>query len=172
MKRVNLLILGLAVCAVINIPQTIQAQSALNLENPVAAQTVAKSYMQANPLDMVASPNRYLNKYVKIRAKFDKFSTLGLDYEPAMRSSEDYISFLIQRSDSPSHNIPLSEMKIFMKRTEAEKHIELDSGDEIEFCGKVFSTALGDVWLDVDKFTVLTVKAPKEKADKTDSSAK
>ena len=54
-----------------------------------------------------------------------------------------------------------------MKRTEAEKHIDLDSGDEIEFCGKVFSNALGDVWMDVEKFTVLTVKAPKEKSDKS-----
>lgn len=169
MKRVNLLILVLAACAFINVPQNAFASTALNLENPMATQIAAKSYMIANPLDMVAAPNRYLNKNVKIKAKFDKFSTLGLDYEPAMRSSEDYISFLIQRSDVRDHNIPLSEMKIFMKRTEAEKHIDLDSGDEIEFCGKVFSNALGDVWMDVDKFTVLTVKEPK-KTDKTNAA--
>ena len=54
-------------------------------------------------------------------------------------------------------------MKIFLKRSEAEKHIDLDSGDEIEFCGKVFSTALGDIWMDVDKFTVLTEKPKTEK---------
>lgn len=167
MKRVNLFFLILTAGAFMVVPQTISAQPALNLENPAAVQSYEKAYILANPLDMVAAPNRYLNKYVKIRAKFDKFSTLGLDYEPALRSSEDYISFLIQRSDVKDHNIPLSEMKIFMKRTEAEKHIDLDSGDEIEFCGKVFSNALGDVWMDVEKFTVLTVKAPKEKSDKS-----
>ena len=65
--------------------------------------------------------------------------------------------------DDTKYDIPLSEMKIFLKRSEAEKHIDLDSGDEIEFCGKVFSTALGDIWMDVDKFTVLTEKPKTEK---------
>ena len=92
------------------------------------------------------------------KAKFDKFSTLGLDYKPAMRSSENYISFLIQRPDVTDHNIPLSELKIFLNRTEAEKHIDLNSGDVIEFTGKVFSNALGDPWMDVDKFTVISTK--------------
>ena len=110
---------------------------------------------------MVKNPSFYLNKYVKIKGKFDKFSTLGLDYKPAMKSSEDYISFLIQRPDVTDHNIPLSELKIFLKRAEAEKHIDLNAGDEVEFTGKVFSTALGDVWVDVDQFKVLTAK-PKE----------
>lgn len=44
---------------------------------------------------------------------------------------------------------------MFLNRTEAEKHIDLNSGDEIEVCGRVFSTALGDVWMDVEKFTVI-----------------
>lgn len=121
-------------------------------------QTQHKTYQCVNPLDLVARPNFYLNKYVKVKAKFDKFSTLGLDYKPAFRSSEDYISFLIQRPDVTDHNIPLSEMKIFLKRAEAEKHIDLNSGDEVEFTGKIFSNALGDVWMDVDNFKVLTVK--------------
>ena len=79
-----------------------------------------------------------------------------------MRSSEKYISFLIQRPDVLDHNIPLSELKIFIDRTVAEKHIDLNSGDEIEFTGKVFSTALGDPWMDVDKFTVITSKPKTE----------
>lgn len=123
--------------------------------------SAVKSYITVNPLDLVARPNFYLNKNVKIRAKFDKFATLGLDYKPAMRSSEKYISFLIQRPDVYDHNIPLSELKIFLNRTEAEKHIDLNSGDVIEFQGKVFSTALGDPWMDVDKFTVISTK-PKD----------
>ena len=133
----------------------------INLENPlisVAAPTAAKTYLSVNPLDMVNNPSFYLNKNVKIKARFDKFSTLGLDYKPAMKSSEDYISFLIQRPDVLDHNVPLSELKIFIKRTEAEKHIDLDAGDIVEFSGKVFSNALGDVWMDVEQFNVLSKK--------------
>jgi hypothetical protein len=133
--------------------------------NQVSSQTVQTStitapsapqiqYLQVNALDIVANPYKYLNRNVKINAKFDKFSTLGLDYPPAMRSSEKYISFLIQRPDITNHNIPLSEMKIFLKKEVAEKNIDLDAGDEVEFSGKIFSTALGDAWMDVDNFKV------------------
>lgn len=140
---------------------------AINLEDPLipvaaakpAVAAPAKSYMSVRPLDMVNNPSFYLNKYVKVKGKFDKFSTLGLDYKPALKSSEDYITFLIQRPDVVDHNIPLSELKIFLKRAEAEKHIDLNAGDEVEFAGKVFSNALGDVWMDVEQFKVLTVKS-------------
>ena len=139
----------------------IEAQSLV----PQTTQSVAQ-YINVNPLSIVASPYRYLNKSVRIKGKFDKFSTIGLDYAPAMRSSEKYISFLIQRPDVLDHNIPLSELKIFLKKDVAEKHIDLDSGDEIVFTGKIFSTALGDPWMDVDNFTVLTVKDKGKKNDK------
>lgn len=125
-------------------------------------QQATKTYAYTNPLDIVARPNFYKNKNVTIKAKFDKFSTLGLDYAPAMRSSEKYISFLIQRPDIADHNIPLSELKIFMDRTEAEKHIELNSDDIVEFSGTIFSTALGDPWMDVDRFTVISTKPKTE----------
>ena len=118
-------------------------------------QSNGKSYEYALPLAIVANPKAYIGKNVKFKAKFDKFSTLGLDYKPAYRSSEQYISFMIQRDDVRDHDIPLSELKIFMKRADAEKHIDLSSGDEIEVCGKVFSAALGDAWMDVEKFAVL-----------------
>ena len=65
---------------------------------------------------IVNSPKSYLNKTVCIKAKFDKFSTLGLDYSKAMRKSGEYIGILIQRDDVVDHNIPLSEMKLFMKK--------------------------------------------------------
>ena len=74
----------------------------------------------SSALDIVNSPKNYLNKTVIFNAKFDKFSTLGLDYKPAFKSSEEYISFLIKREDT-SFDIPLSEMKLFVKRDEAEK---------------------------------------------------
>lgn len=136
------------------------------LVNRVGASVQAKAadnfnyaaYANANPLDIVARPAFYLNKNVKITGKFDKFSTLGLDYEPAMRSSEKYIAFLIQRPDVSDHNLPLSEMKCFLLRDEAEKYIELNSGDKVEFYGTVFSNALGDVWVDVKKFSSLEPK--------------
>lgn len=130
----------------------------------VPQQQAPIEYVSVNPLDVVANPYKYLRRNIKIKAKFDKFSTLGLDYSPAMRSSEKYISFLIQRPDTSNHDIPLSELKIFLKKEVAEKNIDLDAGDEIEFTGKIFSTALGDPWMDVDSFKVLTVKKPKKES--------
>lgn len=129
-----------------------QAATPTVISTPTMQQT---QYLEVNPLNIVANPTKYLNRNVKIRAKFDKFSTLGLDYPPAMRSSEKYISFLIQRPDVIDHNIPLSELKIFLKKEVAEKNIDLDAGDEIMFAGKVFSTALGDAWMDVEDFKVI-----------------
>ena len=86
-------------------------------------------------------------------------------YDIVKKSSEKYISFLIQRPDITNHNIPLSELKIFLKKEVAEKNIDLDAGDEVEFCGKVFSTALGDAWIDVDDFKVVN-KIKKEENKK------
>ena len=156
-----ILILTLALGIGVNVNAiTATTPSVVNNRNQI--QKAAITYQLVNPLSMVQNPQFYLNKNVKIKAKFDKFSTLGLDYKPAFRSSEDYISFLIQRPDVLDHNIPLSELKIFLKRSEAEKYIDLDSGDEIEFSGKVFSTALGDVWMDVNQFTVEKAKVEKK----------
>lgn len=112
------------------------------------------------PLAVVTSPSAYLNKTITMNAKFDKFSTLGLDYKSAFKSSEDYISFLIKRDDT-TYNIPLSEMKLFIKRKEAEKFINLKTDDEIQIVGTVFSDALGDAWIDVSKLTLIK-KAPKK----------
>jgi len=117
------------------------------------------------PLTVVNSPSTYLNKKIIMDAKFDKFSTLGLDYKPAFKSSDNYISFLIKRDDT-TFNIPLSEMKLFIKREMAEKFIDLKTNDEIEIKGTVFSDALGDAWVDVSELKI-TKKAPEE--NKTDN---
>lgn len=166
----SILILSTGLCVSAAVTNSLSSNtSGINLENPliaVSAPAATRNYIQVQPLDMVKNPSFYLNKYVKIKGKFDKFSTLGLDYKPAMKSSEDFITFLIQRPDVTDHNVPLSELKIFLKRAEAEKHIDLNAGDEIEFSGKVFSNALGDVWMDVDQFKVLTVKPKKETENK------
>ena len=47
-------------------------------------------------------------------------------------------------------------MKIFMTREVAEKNIDLNSGDIVEFIGRIFSNALGDVWIDAENFTVVS----------------
>ena len=127
---------------------------ATTVQKPVA-QTVV--YTPAKALDIVNNPNAYLNKRVKITAKFDKFSSLGLDYKPAMKSSEKYITFLIKR-DGAQNNIPLSELKNFMKRETAEKFIDLETDDVIEYSGLVFSNALGDAWIEVEDFKIVTSK--------------
>lgn len=146
--------------AVKNMKNTVKAPAAV--QKTIATPPVI-TYEPANSLDIVANPTKYLNKHVKIKAKFDKFSTLGLDYKPAFKSSEKYITFLIKRDDVTTHTIPLSEMKNFLNREVAEKYIDLSSGDEIEYSGTVFSNALGDAWINVEKFTVLSQKSKEQK---------
>ena len=135
-----------------------QAQTS-TINKPVVASVQTQSVNVA-PLTVVNSPKTYLNKNIIMKAKFDKFSTLGLDYKTAYRSSEDYISFLIKRDDT-TFNIPLSEMKLFLKRDAAEKFIDLKTNDEIEINGVVFSDALGDTWVDVKELKIIK-KAPEE----------
>ena len=142
---------------------TSQAKST---KSSVARPTQTYTYTPVKPLDLVAHPNAFVNKRVKIRAKFDKFSSLGLDYKPAMRSSQKYITFLICR-DNTTNVIPLSELKNFLKREVAEKNIDLETGDIVEYSGLVFSNALGDVWLEVENFKVIQSKAKDKKATTT-----
>lgn len=129
-------------------PVTTDSKDAIKLEQKVA-DSIKTTINYTDPLVIVGNPNEFLNRQVHVAARFDKFSTLGLDYKPAMRSSETYISFLIMRSDTDK-NIPLPEMKLFLKRKSAEKLVDLKEGDKVEFTGMVFSNALGDVWIDVD----------------------
>ena len=133
------------------------------IAEPIATATAQKEVQKTalTPLAIVVSPKNYLNKTVTFNAKFDKFSTLGLDYKPALKSSEEYISFLVKRDDT-TFDIPLSEMKLFLKREEAEKFIDLKTNDEIQITGVVFSDALGDTWIDVNKL-VIVKKAPEKK---------
>ena len=115
------------------------------------------------PIEILNNAQKYLNKPIKIEAKFNRFATLGLDYPKALRSSEEYISFIVQRNDVIDHDVPLSEMKLFMKRELAENFIELDTNDRIKIDGVMFSNALGDVWIDVEKIQIV------EKAKKNEN---
>lgn len=132
----------------------VQSAPQATLKKPV--ETVKHDVIiNAKSLDIVANPNKYLNKTVKMQATFDKFSTLGLDYSKALRPSDKYIGILIQRDDVLDHDVPLSEMKLFLTKELAEKNINLDTGDKIELVAKVFSNALNDPWLDVETLTVI-----------------
>ena len=151
---------GIFTTSAICIDKVSAEQTAAQTNNVQQVQTVQPT---TTPLAIVNKPSAFLNKNVVLNAKFDKFSTLGLDYKPAFKSSEEYISFLIKRDDT-NFNIPLSEMKLFLKRAKAEKFIDLKTNDEIQIKGVVFSDALGDAWVDVNELTI-TKKAPEEKKD-------
>ncbi len=120
--------------------------------------------IKVSPLDIVNSPEKYLNKEVTFTGEFVAFTSLGLDYKPAYKDPLKYIGILIKRPDVQDHTIPLSEMKMFLTREIAEKHVDMEAGDKIEITGKVFSTALGDPWIDITTFKSLAPK--KEKAEK------
>lgn len=144
------------------------AYSAPNATVPAKEQaqtTAAVQTVQTTPLELTASPAKFLNKKIVMDGKFDKFSTLGLDYKKAYKDSAKYIGFLIQRDDVKDHNVPLSELKLFIKRDYAEKFIDLNTGDKISMSGVVFSNALGDAWVDIETIEVLE-KAPNNKEDK------
>lgn len=53
------------------------------------------------------------------------------------------------------NNIPLSELKMFLKRNIAEKLPDIDEGDTVKVTGTVFSNALGDAWVDAESITVV-----------------
>ena len=169
MKKRNITTLAIIVSLslVLTINKVNSQTQPATISQPATVQASAIQYLNVGALEVVANPSKYLYKNIRIKGKFDKYSTLGLDYPSAMRNSENYISFLIQRPDATNHNIPLSEFKIFLKKEVAEKNIDLDAGDEIEFSGKIFSTALGDAWMDVSDFKVISKKNPPKKDEKT-----
>lgn len=138
-------------------------QATVPVKAPVKSVTTATPgvAIAASPLEIVANPKQYLNKVVKFRATFDKFSGLGLDYKPAYKSSQDYIGILIKRDDVKDHTVPLAEMKMFLTRHEAEKYVDLSSGDIVDIEGKVFSVALGDPWIEIQKFVIINQGAKK-----------
>ena len=137
------------------------SQNGTQQKTKAQKQAVDTKPIETTSLNIVNNPSKFLNKRVKMQATFDKFSSLGLDYNKALRPATKYIGILIQRDDVSDHNIPLSEMKLFLTKELAEKHIDLDTGDKIELTATVFSTALGDPWLDVKSLRVIK-KAKRE----------
>ncbi len=136
--------------------------SNINLDVQAAVQTPTVTAVPVSPIAVVNSPSKYLNKEITFDAEFVSFTSLGLDYKPAFREGTKYIGVLIRRSNVNNHVIPLSEMKILVLRKNVENFVDLEQGDKIKITGKVFSNALGDPWVDVSKFEVLTKKEKKE----------
>jgi len=134
--------------------KSVAVKHSVKVAAPVA-QTVAA--ISVTPTEVVKNPSVYLHKKIMMTSRFSKFATLGLDYKPAFRSSENYITFMFLRDDA-SHKIPLSEMKVFLSRKIAEKVPDVKEGDEVKVVGTVFSNALGDVWVDADTFELIGSK--------------
>ena len=83
-----------------------ETQQAASPAKVIKAPTVVIT--NATPLEVVKNPYKYQNVTIVMKATFDKFSTLGLDYKRAFRSSEEYIGILIKRDDIVDHTVPLS----------------------------------------------------------------
>ena len=137
----------------------------------VSSNAVKEVVQSVSPLVIVDNPSAYLNKTVSFSGEFVSFTSLGLDYKPAFRDGTKYIGILMRRSDVKDHTIPLSELKMFMTRELAEKFVDIDAGDTFSLTGKVFSTALGDPWIDIMEFKI-TNKKNKESESKEVKSKK
>jgi hypothetical protein len=141
------------------------AAAASKTVKPATKSTIPDSaYKSVSPLDLVKDPDGFLNDRVSFEATFNGFNPVGLDYKGAMRSSKDYISFLVQRPDVNHHVIPLSELKLVYPRKQAEKTLlDIQTGDKVAVKGKVYSNALGDPWVDVEDM-VITQPGPEHVA--------
>lgn len=122
------------------------------------------SYQLVSSLELVKAPDDYLTKGVEFDGVFHSFSTLGLDYPPASRDSNKFINVLVLRPDVSHHDIPLSELKLFFPRQNSDAILALESGDKVRIQGQVFSTAIGDPWVDIQNLEVLE-SANADKAD-------
>ena len=127
---------------------------------------------------LLSNPQEYLGKKIKIRGKFSSFSTLALDYPPALRSSKEYISLCLFRNDS---KIPLGELKLAFPVEEAKEDPiirDLQEGDVLELYGQVFSTALEEPWVDILSLKKIasapskTKEKNEDKENKTETNTK
>lgn len=139
-----------------NIQAAVQTPVKSAIKPVIKQQSVA--YLNVSPVEVVNYPSRYLNKNITFKAELIAFTSLGLDYKPAYRDPAKYIGVLIKRPDVVGHTVPLSEMKIFITREVAEKNMDADAGDIIKISGNVFSTALGDPWMDATSFEIVQKK--------------
>ncbi len=163
MKKILSIMFLLGVTATtLNVANISYAAPAAAPVKTAAATPAVQPALVVKPIDLVNNPNAYLKKRICMTARFSKFATLGLDYKPAFRSSDNYISFVFLRDDS-ANNIPLSELKMFIPRKTAEKLPDIKEGDKVKVVGTVFSNALGDAWVDAESLTLLNAKKTTKK---------
>jgi len=125
-------------------------------------------YEPTKTLAVVQTPDKFLNKPIEIEGVFSSFSSLGLDYKKALRPAKQYITLLIYRPDVTHHKIPLGELKLFFPREYSDSVMKLEAGDKISIKGSVFSTALGDPWMDAEQIVVLEkTKSPTRQAEES-----
>lgn len=161
MKRnIKSILLSLLIVSIIGMT-SYAAPVASPEKTKIKEEVISSSYETVSPVDVVMNPDKYLNKNITFNAEFIAYTSLGLDYKPAFRDGTKYIGVLIKREDVKNHTIPLSEMKIFITREVAEKHVDLEQGDVVKISGKVFSNALGDPWVDVKTFEIVSQKPKK-----------
>ena len=117
---------------------------------------------------LLDKPQNYIGRKIKIKGKFSSFTTLALDYEPALRKSKDYISICLFRPDSM---IPLSELKLAYPVKDAKEDEvihDLEEGDLVEINGQVFSSALDEPWVDIVSIKMIEKSSKKTPGDKED----
>jgi len=105
--------------------------------------------------ELVKNPKKYKNKKIFIEGDFHSFSTLALDYKPALRASKNYVGIVLSRPDHKQ--IPLVELKIAAAIKDFKDDDELanvEHGDKVRMEAKVYAVALGEAWLDARKITV------------------
>jgi hypothetical protein len=147
-------------------PASVQAAAPATTASAKAKPAILSYKSVASPLDLLKSPEVYKNQGVLFEGEFSSFSTLGLDYKPAFKDSKEFLTVLIRRPDVEHHKIPLAELKLFYSRKDTDFLSKLDPGDLLRLKGQVFSTALGDVWIQLDKIEILQkVKLDKTKTD-------
>ena len=104
--------------------------------------------------DLIAKPSTWLEEEICFEGIFHSFSALALDYPPALRSHQKYISLTLLR---PNTRIPLSELKLVIKIKQAQKHSLLSKaveGDLVKIKGIVFADALGEPWVDIQQIKI------------------
>lgn len=129
-----------------------------------------RTFVNIKSLDLVKNPDQFMEKDVVFTGVFNRFSDIGLDYPKALRETKDYVAMLLLRPDVGARTIPMSELKLFFPRKKSDDVLELDTGDEVEIKGNVFSNALGDPWVDVLAIKIVS-KAPKKDNEKTEDTS-
>ncbi len=142
-------------------------------EAPVVPEPPLENVQLVTTQELVDAPQKFLHKNVKFCAPFHAYTSLALDYKPALRPAKTHLSFLILR---PNSKVPFSEIKLAMpipKDKDPKNKLlqDLKDGDTIEVAGTVFATALDEPWIDV-KQLIKTASAPDPKKDKEKDSAK